>query len=157
MSKRTTPPGDTPRREASRRGGGKQGGARHQVASLRITSVEIAHKELVRLLYPEADNETDLAYRIWRRGLQFDLARIASMGERLPEGIAEDQLAMLIVQDVLACLPLLQRTGRLSQILALLNAAPLRQDESEGCEPGAPEIDASAADSIADLGGGDFM
>ncbi|RRR75564.1 MAG: hypothetical protein EI684_04350 [Candidatus Viridilinea halotolerans] len=138
---------------------GKSSGARHLVASLRLSRSEMAQKEAVRVLYPESSSETDLALRIWRRGLQLDLARLLSVGGVIPGGVDEQQVAMLVLHDVLTCLPLLQRTGRLHALIALLAHPPLAAATAEEHEaPGeAPEIDPSAAGSIDEIGGGDFL
>lgn len=144
---------------ARKRGGADdRGGWRELIAGLRVSPDEIEQKNAVRDLYPEASSEAELAYRIWRRGLQVDLARLVSMGGELPPGVTERQLAMLVTQDLLACLPLLNRVGTLSEIVALL--APHASGRSEPGNP-APSsnddtpIDPSAADSV--LGVDDFL
>jgi hypothetical protein len=144
---------DIPRRK---RGEGR----RRLIAGLRVTRQDEALLEVVRPLFPEADTEGELAYRLWRRGLEVSLAEAASLSSELPTALAERNLASLVAQRLLLCLPLLRRTGALG-ILDLLQ--PLAQPEAypSGTTPTAaadPETIAdSATDAIISLGGGDFL
>ncbi|MBX0331442.1 hypothetical protein K2Z83_27700 [Oscillochloris sp. ZM17-4] len=138
---------------AARRG--RPPGDRSTFGRLRITVDERDQAGAIQPLYPEVDNDSDLAYRIWRRGLQIDLARLVSLGGTIPAGMTEEALAMLIAQDLLHCLPLLRRTG----VLATLQIEV--SDGSTGLPPVdnavEDEIADDAADSIQGLGGTDFL
>lgn len=157
---RSTPSGAPRTDPARRREATQRGSSRDQIANLRVTLEERAQKNLVRVLYPEADSEAELAYRIWRRGLQVDLARLASMGEALPPGMTERHLAMLVTQDLLACVPLLNRAGTLQHIVDMLtpHAEPPTAVLADALDDDAPgAIDPSASESVAAFGADDFL
>lgn len=141
--------------------GGKRGdGRRRLIAGLRITRQDEALLDVVRPLFPEADSEGELAYRLWRRGLELSLAEAGGLGAELPPGMTERHLASLVAQRLLLCMPLLRRTGMLG-LLENEAAAPGRLALAEGNSPtiatGAEALDASASDAIAGLGGADFL
>lgn len=129
---------------------------RRLIAGLRVSEEDEQLLALVAPLFPEADSAGDLAYRLWRRGLELTLAEVACLGAALPPGMAEEQFAALAAQRLLLCLPLLRRTGKLS-LLGL--EAPVLPTRSPPLAEviGIPEIDASAAATVAGLGGGDFL
>lgn len=130
-------------------------GARRLIAGLRITGQDEELLSLVRPFFPDADSEGDLAYRLWRRGLEITLAELVSVGVALPAGVAEDYIATLVAQRIALCLPLLQRSGRLALLgldSALPPAIPLRLSSDEPAD-----IDAAAAVTIVSLGGSDFL
>jgi hypothetical protein len=112
---------------------------------------------LVAPFFPEADSAGDLAYRLWRRGLELALAEAVGLGAELPPGTTEGQLANLVAQRLALCLPLLRRTGK----LALLGVeAP--SGERASIPPTATAssdeaIDSGAAEAITSLGGNDFL
>jgi hypothetical protein len=138
-------------------GGKRRGGARRLIAGLRITRQDEALLVLVRPLFPEADSEGELAYRIWRRGLELALAEMAGLGGRLPAETSEEALAMLTAQRLLLCLPLLRRTGKLA--LFGVEASPGEQVSLPSTAAASPDqaIDSGAADAITSLGGSDFL
>lgn len=139
---------------------GKHGGARRLIAGLRITHQDEAILAIVRPFFPEADSEGELAYRLWRRGLEVTLAEAVGSGAALPTEITEEGLAALVAQRLLLCLPLLRRTGTLS-LLGLDAGHQERLLTAESHRPlnsTAPDtIDLRAAEVIAALGGNDFL
>ncbi|MEI7644821.1 MAG: hypothetical protein WCJ55_11125, partial [Chloroflexales bacterium] len=84
------------------------------IAGLRITKQDEALLDIVRPFFPDADSAGELAYRLWRRGLELTLAELASVGVALPPDLTEEILATLVAQRLLLCLPLLRRTGALA-------------------------------------------
>lgn len=141
-------------------GGKRRGGPRRLIAGLRVTRQDEALLNLVRPLFPEADTEAELAYRLWRRGLEGSLAEAASFGVALPPGGSEELIAGLVAQRLLLAVPLLRRTGKLS-ILGLevqLSAAPaISVDVLRAKVTGPEAIDDGASDAIAGLGGSEFL
>lgn len=135
-------------------------GGRRLIAGLRITAHDEALLAVIRPLFPEAASEGELAYRLWRRGLEVSLAEAASLGATLPPGMTEELLAGLVAQRLLLCLPLLRRTGTLA-LLGHDAAPPTRPSVSESHQAGtgapADRIDTGASDAIAALGGNDFL
>jgi len=129
-------------------------GQRRLIAGLRVTRQDEALLDLVRPLFPEADSEGDLAYRLWRRGLELTLAELASVGVALPPPLREETLATLVAQRLLLCLPLLRRTGTLA-LLGSESAPALAMPTSPSDGPA--DIDTAAAVTIAGMGGGDFL
>lgn len=138
----------------------RSAGGRRLLAGLRITPHEEALLDAVRPYLPEADSASELAYRLWRRGLELTLAEVASIGAELPPHTNEELLAGLAAQRLLLCLPLLRRTGKLA-VLAAEAALHETLPPPEVVSPlplAPPEpIDASASDAISGLGGSDFM
>lgn len=135
------------------------GKARRLIAGLRITSQDEAFLAVVRPFFPEAASESELAYRLWRRGLELALAEVASIGAALPPGTTEEALASLVAQRLLLTLPLLRRTGRLAMLeleaspLTVRKPAPVARPNPQAAEA----IDVSASDAISGLGGSDFL
>lgn len=139
---------------------GRRAGTRRLIAGLRITAQDEALLDVVRPFLPDADSESELAYRLWRRGLELTLAEVVGLGAGLPSGSSEEVIASLATQRLLLCLPLLRRVGKLEHLG--LAAAP-----QEGTPPqiagGADmhiqeqTIDQDAADAIAGLGASDFL
>jgi hypothetical protein len=131
-------------------------GLRVRVARLPLAPGETkeALLDVVRLLFPEADSEGELAYRLWRRGLELTLAEVAGLGVTMPPGTTEEQLAALVAQRLLLSVPLLKRIG----MLPLLGLEPppipatLRPPSGESAD-----IDTAVAATIAGMGGGDFL
>jgi len=134
----------------------RPGEPRRLIAGLRVSHVDEQLLALIAPFYPEADSAGDLAYRLWRRGLELALAELVSVGAPLPAGITEDQLATLVAQRVTGCLPLLRRTGKLA-LLQLEVPAPQQEPERSTLVVSTPEIDASAAVTVVGLGGADFL
>jgi hypothetical protein len=135
----------------------RQSGARRLIAGLRITPEEEALLAVVRPFLPGADSAGEVAYRLWRRGLEMTLAEAVSVGAALPPGGSEQLVAGLVAQRLLLCMPLLRRTG----MLALLGV-----EASSGEQPSRPAattaasdeaIDSGAATAITSLGGSDFL
>jgi hypothetical protein len=115
---------------------------------------------VVRPYLAEADSAGEVAYRLWRRGLEVTLAEVSGVGAPLPPEMTEQRLASLVAQRLLLCLPLLRRTGILG--LLELDAAPRAPQvipEPQGLIGGVPveTIDTGASDAIAALGGNDFL
>lgn len=141
-------------------GGARQGGARRLIAGLRVTRQDEALLAIVRPYLADAGSEGELAYRLWRRGLEVTLAEIVGLGAALPPGISEDLIANLVAQRLLLCMPLLRRTGKLV-LLGAETATPIAAAvvaaETPAPLPGTEAIDQSAANAIAGLGGTDFL
>jgi hypothetical protein len=140
--------------------GERRGGARRLIAGLRISAEEESLLAVVRPYFTDLSSEGELAYRLWRRGLELALAEAVGIGARLPSGTTEQFIASLVAQRLLLCMPLLRRTGT----LALVGLDTPSQTDMPMRERLAPErtvvpeaIDASAADAIAGLGGNDFL
>ncbi len=89
-------------------------GQRRLIAGLRIPSQDEALLDLVRPLFPEVDSEGELAYRLWRRGLELTLAELAGLGVALPPALSEETVATLVAQRLLLCLPLLRHTRKVA-------------------------------------------
>jgi hypothetical protein len=146
--------------ERSRRRQGGRGEARRLIAGLRITRQDEALLDVVRPLFPEADSEGELAYRLWRRGLELTLAEGAGLGATLPAHSSEELIASLVVQRLLLCMPLLRRTQKLA-LLGLEETSSLVRSVGAPAVPltvtDTETIDASASDAIADLGGSNFL
>jgi hypothetical protein len=129
-------------------------GQRRLIAGLRVTRQDEALLAAVRPLFPDADSAGDLAYRLWRRGLELTLAELASLGVTLSPALSEDLLATLAAQRLLLYLPLLRRTGKLA-LLGIESALVLAMPTSPPYSPA--DIDTAAAVTIAGMGGGDFL
>lgn len=136
------------------------GARRRLIAGLRVTPHDEELLEAVRPLFPEAGSAGELAYRLWRRGLELSLAEAASLGVALPRGADEAAIAGLVAQRLLLSMPLLRRAGT---IAALGIVAPVGQAGAglPGVTPPAaadPQaIDDGAAGAIVSLGGGEFL
>ena len=130
-------------------------GRRRLIAALRVPPDDERLLAMVRPYLPEADSAGELAYRLWRRGLELTLAELAGLGAMLPAELSEEQLATLSAQRVVSLLPLLRRTGKLA-LLGLEQAAQERQP-AIGAPTADTAIDASATAAISSLGGGDFL
>ena len=138
---------------------GKHGGARRLIAGLRITKQDEALLDVVRPFLPEADSEGELAYRLWRRGLEVTAAEAVSLGVMLPPGITEAQIASLVAQRLLLSMPLLRRTGKLA-MLGVEAAALSQEVVSMGTQRMAgvdDSIDGAAAAAVVALGGSAFL
>jgi hypothetical protein len=149
----------TARAAPSASDGPRSNGARRLIAGLRVNQQDEALLAVVRPYLSDASSEGDVAYRLWRRGLEVTLAEVASMGVALPPGSSEELIASLVAQRLLLCLPLLRRTGRLA-LLGFEGAVSTALSSPMGGEPLATttaEVDESAADAVAGLGGNDFL
>lgn len=148
------------RKDERPQGRGKHGGARRLIAGLRITKQDEGLLEVVRPVLPEAVSEGELAYRLWRRGLEVTLAEAVSLGFVPPPGITEAELASLVAQRLLLSMPLLRRTGKLALLGIEASSSP-----REASPMGAPQvagaanndIDEAAATAVVDLGGSAFL
>jgi hypothetical protein len=134
----------------------RSGEARRLIAGLRVTRQDEALLAVVRPFLADASSEGELAYRLWRRGLEVTLAEVASLGVPLPPGSSEELIAGLVAQRLLLCAPLLRRTGRLA-LLGLSEptspeVAPLLSQPSPDTA-----IDGNASAVIAGLGGSEFL
>lgn len=140
--------------------GERRGGARRLIAGLRISPEEETLLAVVRPYFTDLSSEGELAYRLWRRGLELALAETVSIGARLPADTNEQFIASLVVQRLLLSLPLLRRTGILA-LLGLETSSPtvvMTTDDTPATEhPITEAIDASASDAITGLGGSDFL
>jgi hypothetical protein len=140
-------------------GGKRHGGPRRLIAGLRVTRQDEILLDVVRPLFPEADSEGELAYRLWHRGLECSLAEAAALGIALPPDISANRIAYLVAQRLLLAVPLLRRTGTLA--LLGLEALPtseqplLTSPPTASLDPDA--IDGTAAEAVSGLGGGDFL
>lgn len=103
-----------------RQGGASyRGGKRQLIAGLRVTAADLELLGVVRPFMAECDTESDLAYRLWRRGLEITLAELVGSGAALPDGgMDQRQLAVVVGQRLQLCLPLLERAGLLSTLRA---------------------------------------
>jgi hypothetical protein len=134
----------------------RRNGTRRLIAGLRVTAEDEELLEIVRPYLPGADSAGELAYRLWRRGLESMLAELAALGVRLPPALSEDTLATMTAQRLLLCLPLLRRSGKLA-LLGLeaqvsITPAPLSAPVIAG-----DEIATAAAEAIMGLGGDAFL
>ena len=135
-------------------GAAERAGPRRLIAGLRVTQADLALIDVVRSYLADADSEGELAYRLWRRGLEVTLAELAGLGVAVPSAFPEDQLATRVAQRLLLVMPLLRRTGK----LALLGLdAPTSRPTPVIAEPEGDQIDESAAEIIAGLGGDAFL
>jgi hypothetical protein len=140
-----------PRHDA---GTAARAGPRRLIAGLRVTQADLALIAVVRPYLADVDSEGELAYRLWRRGLEVTLAELAGLGVAVPNTLPEDHLATLAAQRLLLVIPLLRRTGKL--ILLGLDA-PISRPAPRIAEPEGDQIDASAAGIIVGLGGDAFL
>ena len=129
-------------------------GRRRLIAALRVPPDDERLLAAVLPYLPEADSAGELAYRLWRRGLELTLAELTSLGAMLPVGLTEEQLATLSAQRIVLLLPLLRRTGKLA-LLGLEHAAAPRPPQP--LAPTAIATDEAAARVVADLGGTEFL
>jgi hypothetical protein len=138
----------------------EQRAARRLLAGLRVTPHDEALLAAIRPFVAEACSESELAYRLWRRGLELTLAEAASVGAVLPLGISDELIAGLVAQRLMLCMPLLRRTGML-RLLGIELAAPLASAGQQAAPRRVPAqeeaIDQGAADAIAELGGTTFL
>lgn len=141
-----------------RQGGASyRGGKRQLIAGLRVTATDLELLGVVRPFMAECDTESDLAYRLWRRGLEITLAELVGSGADLPDGgMDQQQLAVVVGQRLQLCLPLLERTGLLStlrapQRLADEGAATVMRDPEE------TEVAPEAHGFITAMGGDAFL
>lgn len=129
---------------------------RRLIAGLRVTAHDEALLAVVRPYLVDVGSEGDVAYRLWRRGLEITLAEVAGLGAQLPPGLSVDFIASLVAQRLLLCVPLLRRTGKLE--LLGIEASPLAAaGMAAPAAPAAEPIDVGAADAIAGLGGNNFL
>ncbi len=129
-------------------------GPRRLIAGLRVTQADLALIAVVRPYLADADSEGELAYRLWRSGLEITLAELVGLGVALPNTMPEDQLATRIAQRLLLVMPLLRRTGKLALLgfdMPTLYPAPVM------AEPEGDQIDDGAAGVVAGLGGDAFL
>lgn len=144
----------------SRSGSDRRMAVRTLIAGLRVTAEDELLLAVVRPFVADASSEGELAYRLWRRGLELTLAEVASLGAELPAGVTEAFVARLVAQRLLLSLPLLRRTGTLA--LLGIDAAPLQlvvpsTNREVVATTAADAIDATASDAITGLGGSDFL
>lgn len=149
--------------ETERRGEGRQArqrGARRLVAGLRISQQDERLLEVVRPLLPEAISEGELAYRLWRRGLELTLAEAAGLGASLPPGISEELIARLVAQRLMLCVPILRHTGMLTRLgieAIQRTAASPTTDFPEASTLEADVMDMTATATIVGFGGDEFL
>jgi len=138
----------------------RPGKTRRLIAGLRISQQDEALLDTVRPFFPEADTEGELAYRLWRRGLDVTLAEAVGVGASLPPGISEEGIARLAIQRLLLCLPLFRRTNLLA-LLGLEIAPSISPPDIEAklASISGPEepVDEHAAAAIMSLGGSEFL
>ncbi len=155
MPQRRTDNGSS-ERASSPDGGARTSRPRRLIAGLRVSREDELLLALVAPFFPEVDSAGDLAYRLWRRGLELTLAELVALGTALPVGTSEEHLATLVAQRVTLCLPLLRRTGKLA-LLNLEAPAPPGVSQHGALAPDTPVIDATASATVAGLGGVDFL
>ena len=144
----------------SRSGSDRQMAVRTLIAGLRVTAEDELLLAVVRPFVADASSEGELAYRLWRRGLELALAEVVGLGAALPAGTSEELVARLVAQRLLLSLPLLRRTGTLA-LLGIDTAPPWSVAPSTDSEAitaaFADAIDETASDAISGLGGSDFL
>jgi hypothetical protein len=104
------------------------------------------------------DSEGELAYRLWRRGLELTLAEVAGFGATMPLVTTEEQLAALVAQRLMLSLLLLRRTGKLA--LLGIEAPPAHSSAASvttTATDSSDALDGSASAAITSLGGSDFL
>jgi hypothetical protein len=148
--------GDSEPARPGKRSEGHRGGARRLIAGLRVSRQDEALLAVVRPFFPEADSEGELAYRLWRRGLELALAEAVGLGAQLPPGVTEQHLATLAAQRLLLSVPLLRQTGVLA-LLGSIDSAATLSSATPIIAPDPDDINTRAADTISSLGGGDFL
>ncbi|NTU85624.1 MAG: hypothetical protein HGA45_40865 [Chloroflexales bacterium] len=148
--------------------GARVGGARRLIAGLRVAPQDEALLAVVRPYLADTGSEGELAYRLWRRGLELTLAEVVGLGATLPSGTTEEIIASMVAQRLLLCMPLLRRTGTLARLgievsppgaprgMTLVPLAPLFSPATIG-QSASEAIDLSAAEAISSLGGSDFL
>lgn len=151
-----TPPGE---HRGDTEGQVRAGGARRLIAGLRVSREDEELLALVAPFLPEAASAGELAYRLWRRGLELSLAELVGVGVRLPLWVSEEYLATLVAQRVILCLPLLRRTGKLAllglEVPDASTALELRPPATKSTS--VPEIDPAASATIEGMGGAEFL
>lgn len=132
-------------------------GQRRLIAGLRVSELDERLLALVTPFFPEVDSAGDLAYRLWRRGLELTLAEAVGLGATLPSEVSEELIAGLVAQRLVLCVPLLRRTGGLARLG--LETPPVELALHATITPPAPvdAIDSGAAAAITSLGGSDFL
>lgn len=135
----------------------RQRGARRLIAGLRITREEEALLAVVRPFLPGADSAGEVAYRLWRRGLEVTLAEAVSLGATLPAGGSEQLVAGLVAQRLLLCMPLLRRTGMLALLGVEASSGEQMSRPAATTAASDEAIDSGAATAITSLGGSDFL
>jgi hypothetical protein len=138
----------------------RQRGQRRLIAGLRVSGLDERLLALVAPFFPEVDSAGDLAYRLWRRGLELALAEVMGLGAALPPEVSEQLIARLVAPRLALCVPLLRRTGTLELlgIDAAHHQPAVSSAVSESVARGAADaIDATASDAISGLGGSDFL
>lgn len=127
------------------------------VKSVRLQPSEVARFARLKRFFPEAASESDLIKLATVRGLALLEAEVAASGGGLPQGVAEDDLAAVILPRILPALTWLVRLGRLPYLFA---GAPLpvvgHQTDRTGQSDALDPIDLRAAADIDGLGG-DFL
>lgn len=143
-----------------KRATGQRSAQRRLIAGLRVSELDERLLALVAPFFPEVASAGDLAYRLWRRGLELTLAEALGLGAKLPPDVSEELIAALVAQRLVLCLPLLRRTGSLARlgmdVVPPRPVAPSALGESVATAADAV-IDASASATIAGLGGSDFL
>lgn len=144
----------------SRSGSDRKMAVRTLIAGLRVTAEDELLLAVVRPFVADASSEGELAYRLWRRGLELTLAEVVGLGAALPAGMSEELVARLVAQRLLLSLPLLRRTNTLA--LLGIDTAPPRSvapsaDSETVAAAAADVIDATASDAITGLGGSEFL
>jgi hypothetical protein len=147
-------------RDRGKQGRSRDGGGRRLIAGLRVTAQDEALLAVVRPYLADVGSEGELAYRLWRRGLELTLAEVVGLGATLPSESSEELIARLVAQRLLLCLPLLRQL-RLLSVLGI-EAPPYGPDEhvppvSSDVARHEETIDETASDAIAGLGGNDFL
>ena len=142
---------ESPAAKPGRRGAATRGGVRTLIAALRVTNADLQLVAAVQPYIGAEHSASELAYRIWQRGLETVVAEVATVGGALPHGLDETLVATRAAQRLVAVLPLLQRTGKIQLLRLLIEvSAPHSAVPTE-------EIDASATSTIAELGGNEFL
>jgi hypothetical protein len=138
---------------------GRDRRARRLIAGLRVTRQDEALLAMVRPFFPDAASESELAYRLWRRGLEVTLGELVGLGAALPPGASEELIAGLVAQRLLLCVPLLRRTGTLALLGLELESVQNRLANPEVAIASlvGGSIDDSASAAVGGMGGTDFL
>jgi hypothetical protein len=127
--------------------------ARTQRRQIRLTAAELRQIADVAHAMPHAASPAELLEQLTRRGLLLTAAQACAVSGNAPTGMTPVTLARLAALELAGVLPLLRRHG----CLALLGLDPADAAPASASPLDTGEIDAAAAEDVADLSGGAFL